>query len=249
MICPQCRTLVPDDAYICDACNAIVDTSFLGEGITNEAPPDEGATRIKAVDANATRIKAVEANAPRGKSAPQPKRSAFDDEEEKKSMLESAAPPAQTAEALEQFVQQFRRLPWSEQLTAGGALALLVSLGLPWVTTQKEGDIIGIVAGAWPIALLAILVAGAVFMRRHPKVQPHRDRLLGLNIGLSLLAVVGSAVFWRSARVDEVFKDGGQLIVKASEEATFGVYLGLAAGGVMLVGALLTWLERSSLPD
>lgn len=247
MICPKCRTLVSDDAVICDSCNSILDASFLGDDITNDDPPAEDATRIKQVDAEATRVKALPPEPPpRKRPAAGP---AVELRPKRPTLAETAAPPPETAEALDDLFRQFKGMPLSDRLTAGGALALLASLALPWRSTRTAGDIIGLVAGGWPIALMALLVAVAVFLRRHPKLRPHRDHVLLGSALLATFCLLAAVVFWRTAQVDQVLKAGGRLVTHTLEQAQFGVYAGIVSAAVMFLGSVKGYLEREKLAD
>ena len=69
MICPQCQTILSDDTVICENCNFILDTTFLGDSITNETSSDDDAVGDDEVlpgasDNNRTRIKQVNLSAP-----------------------------------------------------------------------------------------------------------------------------------------------------------------------------------------
>ncbi len=263
MICPNCQALVADDATFCDSCNAILDASFLGDGITNEAPaPDQNKTRVKAdpnqtrvrpADPNATRVRPADPNATRVRSAPEPKRPVVeDDEEEKRSVLAGAAPPPQAAQAFEDLAKQFRSLAFSEKLATVGGLALLLSLGLPWSWARVDGgttSAIGLVTGAWPLAVLALAMLVGIFLWRHPKARPHRDLVLGGCAGLSLLSFLGALAFLQTVGRVVTHDVGGRLDSTATAGAAFGVYLGLAGAAAMMVGTVLSYLGRERLPE
>jgi hypothetical protein len=261
--------MAPDGAYICEHCNAILDASFLGDDITNDEPKADDATRIKALpEADATRIKATppKPEAPRAKAVPAkaaPARAAKGAEAEpaapaiyvpepkkRPTLAETAAPPPETAKALDDLLGDFRNLPMTERVTAGGALGLLVALALPWKNTLKDGDIIGLMAdNCWPLPLMALLVTVAIFARRHARVRPYRDYVLQGVVALATFSLLGSLAFWRLVGVEKTLKAGGKLAYVMIESAGFGVYLGIAAAAVMLGGAVLTYLEREKLPE
>lgn len=263
MICPNCQTLVADSAAICDHCNHILDASFLGGDITNEGEQGEPAaepTRIKAMPAAAPATRGASgepAAKPAGRrKASEPATVQFpsDDDEataagaRRATLDEVAAPPAAASEALEDLAAQFRALSRSEQLSAGGAALLLVSLALPWRTSLALGDDIGMLTSAWPLTLVPFAVVAVLVARRHPRLHGWRDRLLQAATGLGALALVGILAFMRSALVVERVRAGKKMLEQAASWPAFGVYLGLVAALLVLGGAVKTWLDRDHLP-
>lgn len=272
MICPNCRTRVADGAAICDDCNFILDASFLGGDITNEADVAPEPTRIKAappIEAERTRIVApgavpAAASSRAGKKAPvaakpvaavaaEPIYSFDDDEstaagERRASLDDVAAPPAASAEAFEDLAAQFRSLPGSEKFSAVGAGLLLLSLALPWRSSTANGEDIGMLTGAAPLVLVPFAMVAVLVLRRHPRLRRWRDTLLQSGAALGLVAAAGCLVFMRSALVVEKVRAGRQVLTQASSWPAFGVYLGLFAALLLLGGAIKSYVDRETLP-
>jgi hypothetical protein len=160
------------------------------------------------------------------------------------SLYAAAQPSADVVRAVEELRGQWRALSGAERGLAYGAFGTLVSLGLPWRWTEASEDVIGFLAGGWPVALLSLLVGVSVFVRDDVRLAPHRHRLGGLAVGLSSLAVLACAVFLRTSFHADLLRSGGRLQMRVLERPLFGAWLGLVLAFVMLLCALLTWRPR-----
>lgn len=262
MICPQCRTAVPEGAIICEHCNFILDTGFLGEDITNDAPREE-ATRIKAVasiEDGRTRIKAADKVARPLKIAPPkapPKAELYGDDDDestvgakrKLNLDEVAAAPSAAGEALEDVVSQYKGLPRTERIAAMGAGILCLSLVFPWQNTVHDGEFTGLQTSAWPVSILAGIVLAIVFLRRHPLVRPLREYALLVSSGASMLALLLSLSFFKDATVMKITRGAGKIFEAKVSWPDFGLYMGLVGAGIMVFGAVASYLNRRTLPD
>jgi hypothetical protein len=160
------------------------------------------------------------------------------------SLYAAAQPSASVVEALGQLRAQWAGMSGAERWTLRGACGLLVSLGLPWRWTLETEDLIGFVAGGWPVALLALVAGLAVLSRNDPRLEALRGRVGALVAGVSSLAVLACAVFLRTAYRADLLRSGGRLQLHVLERPMFGAWLGLAAAVVMLLGALASWRRR-----
>jgi hypothetical protein len=156
----------------------------------------------------------------------------------------AAQPSASVLQAVDELRSQWRRMKPAERWTVRGAVASLVSLGLPWHWTVESEELIGYVAGGWPVALLALVAALALFARDDERLAPHRGRLGGLAVGVSSLAVLACVLFLRTSFRSDLLRSGGRLHLHVLERPMFGAWLGLCAAVVMLGGALLSWRAR-----
>lgn len=252
MNCPSCHTLVTEDTVICTYCDHILDTSFLGADITNDdevRPAPEETTRPR-----------IEPESPVAR--PQPKKvtrqpaaeaDAIDPAELNRRagrrLDELAAPSADTTEAIEELVHEFKVMAFSQKLTVVGAAGVLLSLALPWQGTREDGDLIGLLAGGWLAGLLAALVLGAMFARRNPKLLEWKDRVLQGIAAAAGLTGVTCVVYMKQALSYETVRVTGQLVRETTSWPAFGVYVALVASMIMLGGALKSWIDRDVLPE
>lgn len=222
-VCPNCRTRVPEDALICDACNHILDASFLGSDITN-APDEKPA--IEPPRAPAATITARP-------------------DEREASML--AAATADSAQALEDVARQFQALARVEQLTAGGAGLVLLSLALPWRSTPDDGEMIGLLGGAAHVGFFALLTGASVFARRHPKLRPWRDWVLMGATATAVLCALACLAYLSTASVEETVRAGGRVVTRALSTPQLGVFVGLLGALATSTGAIASFLQRDRL--
>lgn len=258
---------VPDGALICDNCNHILDTSFLGDDFTDGDEPtaagEEGATQIKRasdVEADATRIKAaakIEKPAPRPaararaapEEIPEPKAYVPPPPPRKQKLDEVAAIPDDTGEALADLAATFKRLAPTERYGVGGGAAVLATLALPWTSDRHADDVIGLVGGGLWIGLLAAVVIAIAWFRKHPALAPHRERLLQLSTSAALVALLGCFYFVRTAWEIKRERALGRIEEIPQQWPTIGAYLAIIAAGVMTYGAVRTYFARSNLSD
>lgn len=259
MICPKCQTPALDSAFICENCNAILDTSFLGDDITNEADApaavaNDQATRMKPAASiqppparAAARQGAEAAAAPAGELEALAARNA---RQKVSAFVEGAAPPKETAEAFDDLLAQYKAFGASEKLVAMCSLAVLASLVLPWQTMGKDGDYIGLlVDGGWLVGLVAVTSFASLFVRKLPALRPWKDRLLLANVGLSLLALGAGAFFLATVQVERDLRTGGRRYTEVLSSAHFGAYLGVAACVALLLATAKLYLDRHKLDD
>jgi hypothetical protein len=261
VICPKCRTPSLDGAFICENCNAILDTTFLGDDITNEpeaAPvPEADATRVKPAEAvkppppkpaPASRRAANAAGAPAQgaeleAAAAQNARKKFSD------FIDNTAPPPETAAALDDLVQSFRRFSAPERHAAFTAFAVLATLILPWQWRKLDGDTIGVLAGGGTAGLVALVVLLGLFVRSHPLVRPHRNIVLGALAALACFALLSVVSFWLGVHEEMPIKSGGRRTVDVLSRASFGLFAGLGACVALVLGTVRLYLARNQLED
>jgi hypothetical protein len=238
LICPRCQTRLSDDTAICDNCNFIIDAAFLGGDITNE--------QKAAAKADVTRVLDVKPTVP-DDITPPPRVAAPADSSAPKgpSRLEQmTAPHASVSEAADDLVTQFNSFPFSERLSTGGALAFLVSMGLPWHYSDAD-DAIGLFAGALPLGLVSVVVLLAAFIRREARVRKYVEEILVVALAASTVTLGGTAVFF-SRSFERVWVS---MAGKAPEQQWkllphVGLVIALVAGIVMLIGSAVTYRDR-----
>lgn len=220
MVCPGCKSYVPQDAVICDTCNAVLDTDLLGDVQDDLSPQNAAGDRTP----------------PRGVPAPLAP-----------ALAEPPSGPAPISDPLSDFAAQYRSFTRGERLATIGAGLLLVALGLPWLKTRGDGELIGYFAGMWFVGVLAGLVAVGLLFRRHPRVQPFTTAVVLGEVVASAMALLLSVMFSRSALSVERVWASGKAYAEVISQPLFGVYLGIAAAALMLAGAALTWIDRGRL--
>lgn len=248
MQCPKCSQTVPDGAVICDRCNEILDSSFLGADITNDGKAGEpAATRIKP-DPRSAATRVI-SSMPEPDALPDEEPAPAPAEEEAprvgmKALLDAASAPPAASEAMADLVGRFRRLPFFEKLTIGAACGLFASLGLPWQWTKANGDEIGFLAGAWPVGALALLVAAAVFLREHERVARFRSLVLQAATAAAFVALAVCLLYPRMARHESFERLGlARRVVVVESEPRFAAFAGLLLAALMFAGMVKTMLD------
>lgn len=218
MLCPACRTAVSDDTTICEHCNAVVDPRFL----------DKGPSRSEGARAAAAAVAAPD----------------YDDEPRRPGMLSA---PAATSEAMDSFLRDLKLLAPSEKLTALGVGLALLSLALPWRDTRGD-DVIGFLAGAWPLVAGALLfgVGGGLFLRRSEHGLPYRELILQASILAAAVACLVCLTFLRLNYEVRYLGVGTEPMVEL--QPRLGAYLALFSAALATAGAALSWFRRDSLP-
>ena len=244
MRCPRCAALVPDGTSICPNCDEILDTSFLGgdeqqvEGDPTEvgAPPTPARQGVRTQRGgwNTGRTGAPENQA---KAVP------------KGSYLAEEAPPAvvdpllEARRSVDELGSFFRSLSPGDRWASGGALALLVSLALPWRWTKADDEVIGLLA-AWPVGALAVLVAGLVYWRtRRASARLGRALLLG-QVAAAGSAAIYCGWFLRAVTDVRTVRAAGRLVSTPLSTAEPGAYLGLLCAAVAAVATMASLGER-----
>lgn len=236
MICPRCQTRLSDDTAICDQCNFIIDTGFLGGDITNEAKAPS--------KADSTQVREVKPQVPEPSPAPGRPAKQDDDEPRGPGRLERiAAPHASVSEAADDIRDEFNKFPLSERLATGAAVAFIVSLGLPWRYSETD-DAIGLFAGVGPLGLVAALVCVAAYVRRG-QLRKYTEEILVVALASATVIVGGTAVFF-SRSFEKVYVNmAGKAPVQVWKVLPHvGVVIALIAGLLMLVGTAATYRER-----
>jgi hypothetical protein len=209
VICPNCQTRVTADAVICDHCNFIMDATFLGEGITNQANAAHPAE-----DDSHTKVKAIAPKSPAQAAArdepPVVGTNDQDDGEPRRSLTLIAAPPTAVSETVWELSEQFKAFPASERFSTIGAGVFLISLGLPWQWTEADDSTIGLVANAWPMGLLALFVVAAPFVRRQLRLRPFKMQVVTSTVAASLLTLVGTTLYISRSIAKEIIHVNGQ---------------------------------------
>ncbi len=249
MICPRCQTQVSDDAVICDSCSFIIDPTFLGENITNDG---SGRSPDATPAGDRTRIRAVNVDAPAPVDVPEPTLEARDGGGGLVSgrgvLTRVAAPPAGLNETVDELRDTFRSFPLSEQFTTGSAVVFLISLGLPWRWSEADDYVIGLFAGAWPLGILASLVAAAAYLRRDAAFSRYSPEILWSVLAGAFTMCAYAIIYIRSVHVEAtVYMAGKMPIQQAKSVPHIGAFLGLVAAIVMLVASAVTLFNRSSL--
>lgn len=246
MICPNCRTRISEDAVICDSCNHIIDASFLGSDITNEA---KAAARRDGNDDGRTKVKAIAPPVPTPAFVAAVAADFEPEEAPRRSIGAGAAPPESVNEAINELVQQYSTLPVSERWATASAAIYTISLALPWRWTEAEDTVIGLFAGAWPLGLLAASVAVLAFARRQPAVRPYKAQLLAGGVGASLVVLIFTSFTAAGSWVTDVIHVGGRMKEVSKALPHFGLGIALLAALVMLGMSMLSFMRRDSLPD
>jgi hypothetical protein len=277
VICPRCQTQISDDAIICDECNFILDATFLGDNITNESTgkqeEDDGSS---ADDGDHTRVRRIEVAAPttpnpeKQAAAPAPKAArlkavpsspsipaltapaAQSDEPPSRriSLSAIAAPPAAVNETVYELGERFKEFALSERLSTIGAVLFLLSLGLPWRWSEEEESVIGLFANAWPLGILAAVVAVAAYVRRDARLRPYKQELVLIVLLASMITAAGTAIYlFHSLDRTIVHVAGRGAVMHWVMTPHIGSGLAAVAALIMLIGSAAAYLGRASLRD
>jgi hypothetical protein len=235
--CPRCGELAPEGAAICDACDEILDASFLG--LEDEEPAaagdktDVGAAPRGPTDLRPSRLR----KAPSSRGSWEPRRPAVPAQAgspltPRKPYLASqpaaAAPSAReeaqrTARDLGSFV---RSLTQSDRWALGSSAALLAMMAFPWRWTREDDEIIGVVA-AWPVGLFAAAVVLFIYVRS-TRAHADLDRRLRLaQVAASALSAISCGLFLPWVTESHALRAAGKTIPVALSSPQVGAYLGL----------------------
>ena len=240
MRCPRCAALVPDGTAICTNCDEILDTSFPGQPDGDETPltgdPTELGARPTRERPGARRRGGWneghgEDSAPRAPAAP---KGSYLAEE---AAPEEVDPLLEARRSVDELGSFYRALAPGDRWSSGGALALLVSLALPWRWTKADDEVIGLVA-AWPVAALGAAVAGLVYWRtRRATVQLGRTLLLA-QAAAAVAATVFCGWFLRAVADVRTVRAAGRLVTTTLSAAEPGAYVGIVCAAVAAVATL-----------
>lgn len=243
MRCPRCNELVPQGAAICDNCNEIIDSSFLGdeeevEGDKTDVGPAPTGPSVQ--DRRPPRLQRPPSSrgtwdAPKKAPAPQVERRPY-----------LAPPPAaaapspveegrRTADDLGAF---FGSLTLPDRWAAGAAAGLLAMLALPWRWTKEDDDIIGLVA-AWPVALLGGAVLAIIYLRasRANAGLDHKLRLA--QLAAAAMAAITVGAFLPFVTESRSLHGAGRTLSVAVSTPLAGAYLGLVCALAALIASLV----------
>lgn len=249
MNCPSCNSRVSEGAFICQNCDHILDTSFLGSDITNEVTPVPQLRAAPKVAPDSPPITATPSPLSASKTAATVRDVDQTGARVSQRLDEIAAPSEDTKEAIDEIIADFKSMALSQKLTVAGAATVVASLALPWKNTIDGDDMIGLLGGGWFVGLLAALVLAAVFTRRHPQVRRWRLQVMQGVAATSLLASIGCLAYLNSASEYRTVRSVGRLVRENTVWPDFGVYLALTASVVMLGGAVKSLLDQKVLPD
>jgi hypothetical protein len=206
--CPNCGSPVTAGAVICDRCNHILDTSFLGDDFTGAggagAAGKGGGTRRSQVP----------------KAPP--------------SAVELGAQAA--AEGWADLLQTWRGLPSWDRLATAAAAALVATLVLPWRWTREDGQLLGFFADGWPALVLGIAVLAIAYARTLERMRPYARMLARAQAVAALLAAVYCVAYIPAVNERVSMRRFGEAVVLSRPD--FGVFLALVAGGLAAAGSL-----------
>lgn len=267
MRCPKCGELASEGAAICQNCNEILDASFLeglaepGEELegdrTDVGPPPDAARagnvrqlrpalarptalRPSASRANWGPTKAA-AGAPAGEAPPSPPAPRG-----RLAPMPAAGPPDPLGEAkasVDDLKALFVTLSSADRWAAGAALLLLAALILPWRWTKTDEDVIGLVE-AWPMLLFAAGALAALYARVKDSLPEQRLALLLGQLACGILGALYAVQCVRSYSDAAVAELGGRTVQLVTSAPRFGLYLGAAFAGALLLSSVAGALER-----
>lgn len=241
MRCPRCRELSPEGAAICDNCDEILDSSFLGEEeITPAAGEKTDVGPAPTPSPMPARLRKGSGRKPGGWNATgaPPAQPAAGHRPYLAEALPARASPAEDArKAAADLVSFFRSLSVMDRWAAGAASLLLLLLAMPWRSTREDDDIIGVVS-AWPLLILGAAVLLLVYAR-----ASRADAALGRRLQLAQLAAAGCAVIFNGlylpwASQTKTLHAAGHILSVPLSTPQFGAYLGLVCAVAALFASV-----------
>jgi hypothetical protein len=248
--CPSCGGEVDDGVEFCPHCDAILDASaFEGGGSSDdeEAPPPP---KPKAAPAGrpADPRKPAAAPKPAAAAAPGPEGQpvAYGRGRKRRKKAEIDYSPDRI---LGDTLEAIRSMMPFDQLTFYGLAGMGVFLLFPWRFTQVEGTEIGAFGGGWPVLILLLLAATALFLRTSDNLRglPPHHLALG-QIVAAALTVVYCAWYFFSAIDNHPYRTLlGTTDLKVSTPQA-GVVLCAFAAIAMGTGSVWAWtVENASI--
>lgn len=138
-----------------------------------------------------------------------------------------------------------RELSISDKITFASACLIILSCFLPWKETAADGEILGLMSTGIGTLLGAVLVIGAIFVRKRgtlPKVNV--STLWMMQLGVSFFCILYTAIFIKvSFDTTQVQSQLGNAMVWTSSPS-FGVFLGLLGSLGALVGSVMGSRDR-----
>jgi len=152
--------------------------------------------------------------------------------------------------APEEIIADTRRfigeLSRSDKITFASACLVILSCFLPWKETAADGEILGLMSAGIGTLLGAVLIIGAIFVRKRgtlPKVNA--SSLWMMQLGVSFFCILYTAVCIKASfDTTQVQSQLGNAMVWVSSPS-FGVFLGLLGSLGALVGSVMGLRERS----
>jgi hypothetical protein len=232
--------MAPEGASICDNCNEIIDTSFLG---TEEITPVEGDKTDVGPAPTGTRMPdRLRKGSGRRPGGWNPASAAPAGAEPRRPYLSEPAAPVLTPveearKAASDLGSFFQSLATADRWAAGATAGLLLMLALPWRWTRQDEEIIGLVA-AWPVLLLGIAALTFVYLRSR-KADAAQDRALRLaQVTASGGAAIFTGLFLPWATQSHALRAVGRSIAIMESSPQVGAYLGLVCAVAALVAAV-----------
>ena len=240
MRCPRCGELAPEGSAICDNCDEILDTSFLGidevtpvEGDKTDVGPAPAASRMP------DRLRKGTGKRPGGWN-PSPSSGPAPAEARRPYLAEPAArvlsPADEARRAASDLGTFFRSLSAPDRWAAGASSLLLLVLCFPWRWTKEDEEVIGVVA-AWPVLLLATAVLVLIYLRAR-KADAAQDRTYRLaQFAASGGAAIFTGLFLPWATQSHALRAIGRSIAVVESQPLFGAYAGLACAAVAMLAS------------
>ena len=223
--CPNCQKTWPDDKQICDACDYIIDKSFLGENFTDEERKDKQKILPK-----------VDSKENNGKPKLFVHRGGKVGKYLKKDKV-GLEPEENFFRSLEDF---FSNLEKEEKIILISMTVGVILAFLPWLNVPVEGNVEGIRVGGWIVVLL-LLGIGTLFWYSYEKVTPFLARRLILTqIGLAVLCLI-----WTLIILGQIFRGtilefplaGG--LGRLNLTPGYGIFLTILVEIILLSGLLM----------
>ncbi len=238
--CPSCGGEVDDGVAICPHCDAVLDASaFEGGGEANAQddvdapPPPPKAKPAAAKPAGPRKPGAAAAPAPEAVAIPQ----TWGRGARRRKRAEIDYSPDRI---LGDTFDAIRSMLPFDQVVFWGLFAMTVSLLFPWRFTQADGNEIGAFGGGWPVVVLVVLAAAALFLRSSDNLRglpPHH--LAAGQIAAAILSVVYCAWYFQNAIDNHPYRTLlGTTDLKISSPQAGVVFCALSA---IVVGAGSIW--------
>ena len=236
--------MAPEGAAICDNCDEILDTSFLG---AEEVTPVEGEKTDVGPAPTAPRgmpERLKKTNRPGGWN-PSPGAASL---EPRRPYLADPVAPSPTVrdearKAASDLGSFYQGLPLADRWAAGSTAGLLVALAFPWRWTRQDEEIIGLVA-AWPVLFLAAAALAFIYLRAR-KADAAQDRALKLaQLTASGGAAIFTGLFLPWATQSHALRAVGRSIAIVESSPQVGAYLGLVCAIAALFAAIFGLSER-----
>ena len=161
----------------------------------------------------------------------------------KGSYLAEEAPPdevdplIEARRSVDELGAFYRSLSPGDRWASGGALALLISLALPWRWTKLDDEVIGLLA-AWPVGALAGAIAGLVYWRTRRASARLGRTLLLVQVAAAVSAAIFCGWFLRAVTDVRTVRAAGRLVSTPLSTAEPGAYVGILCAAVAAIATL-----------